>query len=390
MNLKQYSCALALAAAAGMATAQQSSLRFNEIYINPPGGGSTDERYEFIELFGCGNTSLSGLAIVVINHDPPAGIEIDEAFVFDNGTEAYQTNSAGYAVVWNSDSDSSSIATQAANNNSEVFNDKLPASITQNFATDDDFLGSPRSTVVTRYEASFEEIENVTGSETAGAISNGGSNTFLLIDLANSKRADGTTAATASDIFKDTVITDTNNDGVPDGWQNFVILDSIAYSDNGGSELAYNEANEFDFTPGYNPDALTRVDDVSIGVDNNRFIGTSSPGTENFRDAYTDWLSGDIDTNANLEYNEGIGGENRPADGATAVVAPLTDLDGYALTPGSANGSINGRGQISATGCTELATPDVDGDGIITVRDFQALLRAGDIEGALKAARMMR
>lgn len=66
----------ASAAALVIASGASAQVRFNEIFINPPG---TDNGQEFIELAGPANFSLAGLTLVILEGDGASAGNIDVA-----------------------------------------------------------------------------------------------------------------------------------------------------------------------------------------------------------------------------------------------------------------------------------------------------------------------
>lgn len=388
---------------AASAQAQTSQLRLNEIFRNPP--GSSDNKWQYIELHGCPNTNLSGLAVVVIVDDGSTA-EIDECFVFDKGTESYQTNSNGLFVIWNSSSSDASIFEQSKNNNSEIYNDKFPVSIKVSAANQSpagtlnngDFIGNPSSNVVTRFEASFKEIGNPPSGETTGDLAGNGSMTVLLIDLA----ANGLTAA---QVEKDDVW-DANRDGTPETiYQGLTVIDEISVSDGGNREYTTSEANEIDFTAGFNPDAFVRLNDVlpaneKLPGGNGTLFNISTSSSDDYRSAYTEWAYGEINGTASLDFDEGFGAVIDPGAGNTVNVQSQTasgdpeDIDGLNLTPGLANESYsadaNDDSTLDSTGGQRTAScgalrHDPNADGRVDLEDILTLADQGDLDAMLEA-----
>lgn len=283
MNRTRIAAMIGMMAAAGMVQSQNGNfyeadsrrgdLFINEIWNDPNSG---DAPKEYIELYSpSGSISLDGLAIVVIQSadtDDDGTIdvtEIDESFIFpSNGV--YKTNSAGYFVLWNSDDDAdidadtrdstyeTQMKAQAAD--SEIYA-KLPSTVRQTLANGVGVTGTDIGELSTRYEASFDEIGTLGDTNDLPAqLTNDDSRTFLLIDLAGT----GLEAAEEEKLHKDG-----NPDADLDGkieinevggtGEELQIIDSVAVSDNGGAEYTYCDQEEWDVSPGFNPDAMSRV-----------------------------------------------------------------------------------------------------------------------------------
>lgn len=411
MNLWKLSCALTVTASAGLAMASQSSLKLNEIYVNPPSGDTDvdDAQWEYIEIFGCPNTSLAGLAIVIINDEGTT--EIDESFYFPTTGTTYQTNSDGVFVLWNSLSDGS-LSDQATGSffdsnfnfhyNSEVYQ-ALPSTVTAGGNS----LGLSDTV---RFEASFNEVQNVPAGEEAAKIANDGSMTFFLLDLAND--AD----LFPSDVEKDAEpSSDEQNLDTPSSWSGAIVIDEIAYSDSGGSEYTFDEGNEFDFSPGFNPDALSRVNDEVFSVDATRELTADGESCEEFRQAYTNWVAGDIDEPGDNQFDEGFGGIPRPAANTCTDLGgdiedfgwdiSATDLNGsgangdgdanYDLTPGAANEGIHDGSPFAYVDQSDVGTScsitlDFNLDGAVTFDDVIHAAQKGDFDAAVRVIHAIR
>ncbi|MBC7771620.1 MAG: hypothetical protein H7210_03920 [Pyrinomonadaceae bacterium] len=191
--------AAAAAAALVIASGVSAQVRFNEIFINPPGN---DDGQEFIELAGPANFSLAGLTLVVIEGDGSGAGLLDVAI-------SLGANSVGGngLFLWR---DAASII------------DTSPAAGVQ---------GPDAATNV--FVQNFNpDIEN-------------GSNTYLLVS--------GYTGTVASDL-------DTNNDGVLDltPWGSVLASISLIENDSGvnfGYAAALGGTN-FGPQAGFNADVL--------------------------------------------------------------------------------------------------------------------------------------
>lgn len=344
--------------AGGEPTGDICSLRLNEIMINTK--GDDDQEWEFIEIFGQPNTSLGGLAIVVVN-DEGSSAEVDESFVFPAG-DKYRTDEDGYFILWNSSATSANPDTCAGASELWEWLDGN-ATITQGI-----LVGSISSASI-RFEAAFQEVGTKGdggANDWPGKFNNDGSMSFLLI-------SDWTSDAA---IKKDASVNDSTTAGTP----NFItnpawVLDAVAYSDN-GSEFVVLEGREFDYTSGFKPDALTRVDDVEPEmVYTDRYIS----GSEEFRDVYTNWIAGDLSSNDpsfNYDGAEAAGGVDKPAAMGTAT-QPTVNIG---LTPSTINDTFNGRGGEVSTVCAESrGGADFDGNGVVNAVDLLEAYRTGDM-----------
>ncbi len=407
---KTLTSAMALALAAGAAWATPASLRFNEVLRNPK--GSADDQYQYIELYGCGGESLRNTLVICVVDDG-ATCEVDECF-FIGATDWYKTNADGYFCIWWSDTayTGTNLHTCAANGNSEVYNDWFPAynfnggngGIKVNPANSGnplvlehgDFTGA-----AVRHEANFEEIQNVT-SDGAGTIGGNGSLTMFIVDADAWATAlgGGATPSSVAALAKKDVVFDANRDGTAES--NFTtaaflnaIIDEFAVDDgNGNHEYTSTNAREFDFTPGFNPDVLVRMNDDTGSLVYN--VGSISDGTdtEEYRSAYHEWIAAEVSSNTTGDCDEGFGAVTPPGSGNTATVSnndvPNASPN-FAFTPGKANyggstyttASSSGH-QISAD-CGGMLRFDRDGDGFVTVSDLYEMLRHGDMDSAVDA-----
>jgi hypothetical protein len=410
---------LAACGLAAGASAQTSALRLNAIWRNP--AGNNDNKFQFIGLHGPANQSLAGLAILVIIDDGSNPPEVDESFVFDLGTESYQTNDCGNFVLWStSGSKSDPLSTQADSTHSGIYQ-LLPASIkvqdTQSpigTLNNADFVGSPLSNVITRHEASFQEVGNNPAGNPTGTISSNGSMSVLLIDMAHAKA--GGLSFSNADVQKD-VVWDANDDGVPETkFQGMSVIDQMAVSDGGGHEYTVDmggmnkESFEIDFSPGFNADAFVRLNDISpINPGGNGTIKDDQGGTsDDYRSAYTNWAYGEISsTTAPLDFVQGFGAVHSPGAGNIAHVWAKTSgghtadiarggTSGGALTllPGTSNetysvdtdsnGTVDSSGsQINVINCGHAIM--INPDNANSLPEIAKLGQDGDIDGMFRA-----
>lgn len=263
-----------LAGLALLAAPASAQVVLNEVLENPP--GSTDEFYEYIELYGRPGMSLDGFAVVLLKGG--GDVEFDEAFGFDG----LSLGSSGLLVLVNNTGGGS----------------LLPA--------------FPADTTV----ATFTQT-HIPTVDTPGNLANDDSSTYVLVR----RRPVVTTGPFPTDWRKD-VSHDVDFDGQMDwpfeaGAANlrpYQMVDDIAWSHQGGFEYTREDQDELNETPGFNPDSITRV----------RYFFDAGPGP-GLR-AEEEWCRGDLVSVTGLEYNP-------LRAGFPAAINPT----GAALTPGTFN-----------------------------------------------------
>lgn len=414
MNRTRIAAMIGMMAAAGMAQSQNGNfyeadsrrgdLFINEIWNDPNSG---DAPKEYIELYSpSGSISLDGLAIVVIQSadtDDDGTIdvtEIDESFIFpSNGV--YKTNSAGYFVLWNSDDDAdidadtrdstyeTQMKAQAAD--SEIYA-KLPSTVRQTLANGVGVTGTDIGELSTRYEASFDEIGTLGDTNDLPAqLTNDDSRTFLLIDLAGT----GLEAAEEEKLHKDG-----NPDADLDGkieinevggtGEELQIIDSVAVSDNGGAEYTYCDQEEWDVSPGFNPDAMSRVG-ICMDYCSAAACGSSTiDGSDNYKWVYYNWVAGELSgsgSGSSLSFNwdggsNGFGGLAENCNGNVSLNT-LPSTGGNALTPGAANTAVNSVGPDASCPSPRTAG-DLTNDGVVDGDDLRAAIENGDADAFRK------
>lgn len=240
----------ALLLAAGLAASADAQVVINEVFENPPGSAADNDAFiEYIELYGAPNLSLDGYAIALVkggfdnNGDdiPEAFAEIDEAFSLDG----LSLDSRGFLVIYNGTVDQSLIP---------IF---LPIN-----------AGS----------ASFFDT-HIPAGDTNGNLANDGSSTYLLVrarpnyEFAMGVSTYGTGYAFAKDNNPDVDFDGKLDFGIETPQTNVLglspgsaaqsdpiqIIDSVAWSNNGGKEYVRDSEQEISDTPGFNPDAVSRV-----------------------------------------------------------------------------------------------------------------------------------
>lgn len=212
--------AAATAAALFIASAASAQVRFNEIFINPPGN---DDGQEFIELAGPANFSLAGLTLVIIEGDGSGAGLLDVAVTL--GAQSVGSNGL---FLWR---DAASII------------DTDPAAGIQ----------GPDAATNLFIQDFNPDVEN-------------GSNTYLLVS--------GYTGTVATDL-------DTNNDGTLDltPWGSVLAAISLIENDSGvnlGYATAFGGIN-FGPQAGFNADVLIYgLDGQYYGSD---VVGTNPGGS---------------------------------------------------------------------------------------------------------------
>lgn len=350
MKLRNTLSCLTLAAIAG--SAASAPIYINEIVSDSDG---SDEAWEYIELFGCPGESLTGYVVIVINDDGSTA-EIDEAFHFPTSGTKFKLDENGYFVIWNTAYDEEEEGAGDPSDyalESNVYS-VLPDTITNNDADIDSSTD--------RHEASFIELR--TAGDYAGKIANEGSMTFIL----------------ANNVSNYGIIE--KDDSVP-GTYPFTMVDEVAWSD-GGSEYTVEEANEFDYTPSFNPDVLIRCGNTSANIIDMTLDLDPTGGTEPYRDAYIEWFGAEIGSNptANVEggvfytkNSEDSYGAGEYTAGSPSSFIPMEDVDDVTATPGFANHYFDSDSKQISVSC-RLAG-DMNNDGTVDFSDLEHVLNNG-------------
>jgi hypothetical protein len=238
---------LAVAGLAAAVTTAHAQVVINEVFENPPGGGSTADAFaEYIELYGAPGMDLTGYAIASFKggEDPDGNdianvpAEIDEAFSLDG----LSLGSNGILVLYNGTPAQSFIPVflpMAGENSASFFNTHIPT------------------------------------TDTNGNLNNDGSSTYLLVRRRpNHSIVNGVSVYGAGYAFRKDVDCDVNYDGRIDfGYEtpnpNIVdpalmidplqIIDELAWSNAGGKEYVRSSEQELSDTVNFNPDAVSRV-----------------------------------------------------------------------------------------------------------------------------------
>jgi hypothetical protein len=259
--------------------AANAQVVINEIFENPQGSGDTDERNEYIELYGRPGMDLTGYMIALAkggqdengNDRPDSGggddvPEIDEAFSLDG----WSIGPDGFFVIYNTnDFDVSDIASNH---------------LTPNPGAN---LGQPESPTNKYYldGASFGTLHIPTFDPEEGKLNNDGSSTYVLLRARPNATTtgSGTSGMTTYDpgyAWAKDPNQDVDYDGkfdfgdespvTPDGavdplndmplaFQPFQMVDDVAWSNAGGKEYVVDSQQEISETTGFNPDAASRV-----------------------------------------------------------------------------------------------------------------------------------
>lgn len=224
--------ASALMAVSGMAASGQVVI--NELIQDPPGGEPT---WEYIELYGRPNMDLTGYAIALAKggSDPDgdgianAPAELDEAFTLDG----LSLGADGFLVLVNDPFGDASVFTH-------------PTATLANF-----------------------NAQHIPSTDVAGNLGNGDSSTYLLVrGRPNHSIVGGVSVYAPGYSFRKEPNPDANFDGKLDfGIEGggavkvdpLQIVDDVAWSNNGGKEYVRSSDQEISETPGFDPDALSRV-----------------------------------------------------------------------------------------------------------------------------------
>ena len=374
-----------LTAAAATANGQ---VVINEVFENPPGGGSTDARFEYVELYGKPGLSLDGYAIALLKGgaDPdgddipgpnPGDLdaddltpEIDEIFYLDG----LSLDNRGFLVVYN-DTGAPSF---------------IPGL-------------SPAGAATVGWEALFQAADGQDCvDESAGNFANDTSSTYVLLKdrepFAYNFCGSGLTNQWVKDRFTDmdydgkidfgteTVVPGVffGNQTAPLAFEPYQMVDDVAWSNSGGKEYVRSSQQEISDTPGFNPDAISRL--AYYGENPNLGSRFNSDGVlVPTRTADEEWVYGEIPNLANREYEitEAKGPTDQTAAGYDGTCNPDenpacpsgtgsflfddVDLTGFALTPGDFNDS-------STLTQFRWVAGDIDFDGDADADDYQLLL----------------
>lgn len=362
MRFSNFGAACVMFAAGSAANAQ---VIINELVQDPPGA---DEAWEYIEFYGRPNMDLSGYAIALVkggrdtdgDNIPEAPAEIDEAFSLDGLT----LGANGFLILIN---DTAGL-------------------------TDVELFVDPATPIAT-----FTAQHVPTPNDTPGKLGNGDSSTYLLVRARpNYSYAGGMSNYDTGYVFWKDEDPDVDFDGKLDfGIEGgpaaevdpLQIVDEVAWSNNGGKEYVRSSQQEISETPGFDPDAISRL--AYLGANTNAGHRVKSDMTvDATRMADESWVYGEIvvlpaDLDESAQYGSDVKGPTDPngqlydcpagpaGEGDCFVSAGGTylfddiqlydagTLEGFALTPGTFNDNATfGVSQFRWV----LADFDFDGD----------------------------
>lgn len=399
-------CAV-LAVLGGPAPAQ---VFLNEIFENPPGRGTAEIGWEYLELYGRPGQSLDGCFVLVLKGGqdadrdgvPEVEPQIDEVYDL---TGARLGENGFFTLVGNRADGESPIAERFFAANPD-FDPRLPES-----------AGNMRWSDAMSFQAAMG------GGSQVSRLDNHGSSTYLLAHVRPEDRAmmaqlRGVEHDTDFDGRIDAVVR-TEAGEVP--FPVLQVLDEVAWSNRAGREYLLFNQHELSESHGLNPDALSRLfyfpspparghrtrDKVSSdrrvtgfevrptsAADESFVYGvldsTVFPARLEYFDGYDfeGWpqLKGPTDPNARPYAVTDVDPEPDDAPFPGIVARPsnagvlLDDLDlgGFGLTPGSFNDLSGGRGG-SGVWQFRLVPGDLNMDGVV---DQQDLMIADALMGA--------
>ncbi len=351
----------ALAVIAGAASAQ---VIINEIFENPP--GSTDSAWEYIELYGVPGTDLTGYAVAClkggVDEDGdgfpgpiPVDLDVDAGEEYAEIDEAYQLDGIvipanGLVVIYRG----GGVLVNMNNN--------------------------PAAAQTVKVSTTSRHIPS---TDTPGQLANDISSTYVLVR----RRPFHTTSGGASvyapgydwrkdvahdvdldseiDCGAESVVAGSNAGFAPTsaplGLEPYQMVDDLGWSNAGGKEYTRSEQNQISDTPGFNPDAVSRVNYLGRNPRSGWRFDASNELTFS-RIADEEFIYGDIVSVASgpdlLRYGTGIvkgptdpsgpryDGTCNPDDPMAGCVAnptgayvfqDLPNLDQYRMTPGISN-----------------------------------------------------
>ena len=341
---------LRLIGAAGLAlacTGANAQVVINEVFENPDGPAEgNDDFIEYIELYGKPGTDLTGYMIGLFkggsdmddNDIPGVYAEIDEAFSLDG----LAIGPGGFLVLYNG-IDSQSL---------------IPPLL-------------PTGAV----GVSFFDAHIPNPNDINGKLSNDQSSSYLLIRKRPFHRVENGQSVyePGYSIWKDTN-QDVDFDGkvdvgvetpvdrelgippapLPEIIDPMQIIDDVAWSNEGGKEYVRSSEQEISETPGFNPDAISRV--AYFGENPMLGLRVNSDGvTVPTRTADESWIYGEsIAPAIDLTYSDTLfGAPTDPGGDGFQDISIGTGSDAFTLTPGGFN-------DHAPTGITQFRF--VDGD----------------------------
>ncbi|MBL0922202.1 MAG: hypothetical protein IBJ10_08760 [Phycisphaerales bacterium] len=344
--------ALALACCAGCATSAHAQVVLNELFENPPGSGSIDEVWEYIEIYGEPGMSLTGYAVALVkggrdvNGDNiPDGVsrpEVDEAFSLDG----LHIGPNGFLVIAGVNAFGESQVGNFLTPNPN-YNPFLPDSLTNRRWLD----------------GISKQAAHIPAGDTVGNFSDDGSSTYILVRKRpnHSINGSGQSVYGPGYVWRKDNNPDVNFDGkfdfgietplpgspVARVFDPYQMVDDMAWSNSGGKEYVRSSQNEISETDGFNPDAVSRLryfaENPMLGH-RTRTVGSSFEILPT-RIADESWIYGELTQGqfpSSLAYNNGV-----DAQGFKQVKAP-TDRN---ATPYTGACDPEPDGQPGAPGC---------------------------------------
>jgi hypothetical protein len=296
----------------------------NEVLENPPGSGSVEDSGEFIELHGKPGMDLTGYAIALIkggrdaNNDniPEIAPEMDEAFSLDGIT---MPESGFLLLVSTNAAEFSYFGTNFGTPNPS-YNPGFADSVTNRRWLD---------------AISFFAI-HIPAPDTSGNLANDDSSSYVLVRKRpfHSLNASGQSVYAPGYAWRKETLPDVNFDGALDydlpfegasarRLQPYQMVDDVAWSNGGGKEYVRSSQQEISDTPGFNPDAISRLNYFAENPMRGHKTRDVGSGFEILptRTADESWVYGELVTLASLAYDATL-----DAEGFISVKAP-TDLN---------------------------------------------------------------
>jgi hypothetical protein len=368
------------AAALSLAATAPAQVVINEVFENPA-GGSADNLYEYIELYGAPGMDLTGYAIALFKGGmddgddmPEEPAEIDEAFSLDG----LSIGPNGFLVIYNRDIGFSEVGT---------FLEGPFGPGANSAGWDDSDLGIP-------------------SSDDPGKLSNDGSSTYLLVRkrpyhevIGGQSFYDGSPGFFVQTryAFRKDVDPDQNYDSDLDfeeqgfsAIEPLQIVDEIAWSNAGGKEYVRSSEHEISDTPGFNPDGVVRVayyaENPMLGhrINNDGEVVPTRIADESWvygeNVSQTAVLDGGDTIDLLLPFNamflKGPTDPNGPTYNANGELDPMGSflfddlaITDFEMTPGEFNDSPAGASGATITQF-RFVWGDLNFDGISDVDDF--------------------
>lgn len=387
--LKTY-VATAAAVIAAMSGAAHAQVILNEVFENPP--SSTDSAWEYIELYGVPGTDLTGMAIAVLkggaddNMDGipgpiPADSDLEPGDEYPEIDEAFQLDGViipanGLVVIYRGGG-----VLNAMN-------------------------ADPAAAQTVKLSYTARHIPTI---DTSGNLANDGSSTYILVRKRPAHSINGSNQSVYApgygwrkdvafdvdfdslvDCGSETIVTGTNPSLAPgfvSVMEPYQMVDEVSWSNAGGKEYARSDQQEISDTPGFNPDALSRVNYIGRRIPRGwRF--NSDAELKPTRQADEEFIYGEVVSVANgadyMRFLTGsVKGPTDPnalgfdglcdpdmdplctANGGPLLFTDIPNLDQYRMSPGVGNTN-------ATVGVTQFTfnTGDFDFDKTANVEDL--------------------